>query len=138
MHSHTSTALAAMLATSALASVSGTQLTDTFTRWLDHPAIHYRSTEPTDPVAQLSRRLQDGSVQLKTDGPSGYLRSVLDALDVPVESQIALFVPDSVQARRINPGNPRTLFFNDNVIVGWVRGGFIEIDREARFHSALR
>jgi hypothetical protein len=132
MNSHTRLALAALLATSALARASGTQLTDTFTRWLDHPAINYKSTEPTDPVAQLSRKVRDGGVQLKSDGPSGYLRSVLDALNVPVESQIAVFVPDSVQARRINPGNPRTLFFNDNVIVGWVRGGFIEIAAQDR------
>jgi hypothetical protein len=32
-----------------------------------------------------------------------------------------------VQSRRINPKNPRTLFFNDAVVVGWVRGGFIEL-----------
>jgi hypothetical protein len=132
MNSHAWFALAALLATSALVKTSGTQLADTFTRWLDHPAINYKSTEPTDSVARLSRRLQDGSVRLKSDGPSGYLRSVLDALDVPIESQIAVFVPDSVQARRINPGNPRTLFFSDNVVVGWVRGGFIEIAAQDR------
>jgi hypothetical protein len=51
----------------------------------------------------------------------------LRALRVPVESQIAVFAKDSVQARRIERGNPRTLFFNDSVVVGWVRGGFIEL-----------
>src|SRR2546421_11971458 len=38
-----------------------------------------------------------------------------------------IFNPDSVQMRRINPTNPRSLFFNDRVAVGWVRGGFIEL-----------
>jgi hypothetical protein len=32
-----------------------------------------------------------------------------------------------VQAGRITAQNPRSLFFNDTVAVGWVRGGFIEI-----------
>jgi hypothetical protein len=45
---------------------------------------------------------------------------------VPVESQLAVFSKTSVQARIISPLNPRTLFFNDRVVVGWPRGGFIE------------
>jgi hypothetical protein len=27
----------------------------------------------------------------------------------------------------VNAGNPRALYFNDSVVVGWVRGGFIEL-----------
>lgn len=113
--------------TAALAGASMGQLSDTFTNWIDHSTIAYRSTRPTDSVAQLNRKIQDGSVQLKFDGPSGYLRSVLEALDVPVESQVAVFLKDSLQQARISVNNPRTLFFNDSVSVGWVRGGFIEV-----------
>ncbi len=40
---------------------------------------------------------------------------------------MVVFSKTSVQAVRINPGNPRSLFFNDSVAVGWVRGGFIEL-----------
>ena len=98
-----------------------------FIDWLDHPAIQYATRPVSDPVAELNRKLQDGTAQLRFDGPSGYLRSVLNALDVPVESQIAVFLKDSVQAARISAGNPRTIFFNDSVAVGWVRGGFIEL-----------
>jgi hypothetical protein len=117
---------AALISGSLLSAATG-PLSDTFTNWIDHPAIEYRSRPTTDPVAALDRKMHEGRIQLTYRGPSGYLRSVLDALNVPVESQMAVFVPDSVQARRINPGNPRTLFFNDSVVVGWVRGGFIEL-----------
>jgi hypothetical protein len=103
------------------------QLSDIFRDWVEHPAIEYATRAVSDPVAALNRTLQDGSVQLTFDGPSGYLRSVLKALDVPVESQIAVFLKDSVQARRISLDNPRTIFFNDSVAVGWVRGGFVEL-----------
>jgi hypothetical protein len=100
-------------------------LSGTFTLWLRHPAIAY-ARPSNDPVAALSRAIADGKVTLRRDGTSGYLRSVLDALRVPVASQIVVFNPDSVQMRRITPRNPRSLFFNDRVSVGWVRGGFIE------------
>ncbi len=44
---------------------------------------------------------------------------------MPVESQMLVFSKTSFQSPRINPGNPRSLFFNDSVAVGWVRGGDI-------------
>jgi hypothetical protein len=94
---------------------------------LDHPAIGYRIAARTDPVALLSARLAAGTTTLAFEGPSGYLRSLLKALDVPVESQIAVFSKTSLQGARVSPANPRTIFFNDNVAVAWMRGGFIEI-----------
>jgi hypothetical protein len=74
-----------------------------------------------DPVAALK------SAQLPFDSTSGYLPALLKALHVPVESQIAVFSKTSIQSLRIEPSNPRVLYFNDSVTVGWVRGGFIEI-----------
>ena len=74
-----------------------------------------------DPVAALK------SMPLPFDSTSGYLPALLKALYVPVESQIAVFSKTSIQSLRIEPANPRLLYFNDSVVVGWVRGGFIEI-----------
>ena len=48
-------------------------------------------------------------------------------LHVPRESQIAVFSPTSFQADKINAQNPRAIFFNDTVAVGWVRGGLLEV-----------
>src|SRR5271170_5273399 len=90
---------------------------------LDDPAIQYNTRTLNDPVFQLNLKLQRGEVHLQYEGPQGYLRSVLDALNVPIESQLVVFSKTSFQAERINPSNPRTLFFNDSVAVGWVRGG---------------
>src|SRR5437016_3640892 len=102
-------------------------LSGTFTDWSHHPAIAYSAAASHDVISELSEQIRDGKVSLKREGTSGYLRSVLDALHVPLESQIMIFNPDSVQGRRISATNPRSLFFNDRVAVGWVRGGFIEI-----------
>src|SRR5205085_5520908 len=71
-------------------------LTSTFTNWERHPAIAY-DAPPHDPVAELAQAMNDGTVSLRSDGTSGYLRSVLDALHVPLASQIVVFNPDSVQ-----------------------------------------
>lgn len=89
----------------------------------NHPAINYANTPVIDAVAQLNARLQRGEVTLESNGPSGYLASVLKALDVPVESQVLVFSKTSFQAPRINPTNPRAIYFNDMVSVGWVRTG---------------
>jgi hypothetical protein len=93
----------------------------------DDPAIAYATEPTTDPVADLNHEIETGKVRLRFDGEQGYLRSALDALGVPIESQMVVFSKTSVQAQRINPQNPRTLFFNDSVVVGWVRGGFVEV-----------
>ena len=93
----------------------------------DDPAIEYSSRPTTDAVAILNREIKGGRVRLRFDSKQGYLPSVLEALHVPIESQMAVFSKTSVQRERINPHNPRTLFFNDFAAIGWVRGGFIEV-----------
>lgn len=106
------------------------ELNDKLSPALDHPAIeyfNYLAHPPKDAVAGLRHKLQEGKIQLKFDGEKGYLPAVLQALNVPIESQMAVFSKTSLQSPRIERGNPRTIFFNDAVSVAWVRGGFIEL-----------
>jgi len=93
----------------------------------DHPAIKYSTTPTNDAVAVLNRRIESGAVQLAFDSVKGYLPSVLQALQVPKESQIAVFSATSFQADKINAQNPRAIYYNDSVAVGWVRGGLLEV-----------
>jgi hypothetical protein len=112
-------------------------LSERSVNWTKHPAIQYGATPAADPVAKLIQDMDAGRVQLRRDGPSGYLQSLLDALHIPVDSQIMVFAKDSVQASRISSANPRALFFNDAVVVGWVRGGFIELASEDPQQGAI-
>ena len=89
----------------------------------NHPAIAYATAPVSDPVALLNERLRRGEVTLEKNEHSGYLPSVLSALGVSIDSQVLVFSKTSFQAPRINPTNPRAIFFNDSVAVGWVRGG---------------
>jgi len=89
----------------------------------NHPAIAYQTTRPADSVARLDERLARGAATLTFDATTGYLHSVLAELQVPLESQMLVYSKTSFQAPRIGPSNPRALYFNDTVSVGWVRGG---------------
>lgn len=102
-----------------------------FTGGLQHPAVQYYSRPVTDPVHQLNQKIQDGTVQLKFDGPQGYLRSILQALNIPVESQLVVFSKTSLLARLISPPHPRSVFFNDSVTLTWIPGEpFVELAAE--------
>lgn len=115
-------ALAVAFATSfALVAVAG-QLGNTFDDLVREPAIGYFTTPPSDPVARLKQRVDAGELQLTFDPAQGYLRPVLEALKLSIDSQILIYSKTSVQSVRINPRNPRALYFDDAVAVGYIRG----------------
>ncbi len=87
-----------------------------------HPAIDYRASALADPVTELQRSLAAGAASLAFDGRLGFLRSLLETLSVPVESQILLFSKTGIQHPFTSPENPRALYFNDRVIVGYIPG----------------
>jgi hypothetical protein len=89
---------------------------------LNHSAIQYSTSELHDPVAELNRKLASGATPLKFDPTFGYLPSVVEALKIPVESQIMVFSKTSLQSILISPSNPRAILFNDSVSVAFVRG----------------
>ena len=98
------------------------QRMDVFVESRDHPAIAYTTRPSHDLVAELDEKLQRGTAQLTFDRQTGYLRATLEALHVPVASQSLVLSQTSAQAEKINPKNPRALYFNDTVAVAWVRG----------------
>ena len=85
--------------------------------------INYRSNDLRDPVAKLKKRLEAGEVSLRYEPKNGYLRSLLELLDIPVNSQTLVFSKTSFQYKKISPDAPRALFFNDDVYVGQVHDG---------------
>lgn len=94
----------------------------------ESPAIGYDNAGKNDAVARLQQRLERGEVKLEYSETDGYLSSVLKLLNVPVSSQGLVFSKTSFQLFRISPKNPRAIYFNDDVYVGFVRGGdFVEL-----------
>ncbi|HEY7286479.1 MAG TPA: hypothetical protein VH497_13600 [Vicinamibacterales bacterium] len=98
------------------------QSRDGFTGSFKDPAIEYETRPLADAVARLDRQLAGGSATLTFDPARGYLTAVLQALSIPLESQVAVYSQGSLQAPLISAHNPRAIYFNDHVAVGWVRG----------------
>jgi hypothetical protein len=102
---------------------AATQRDDAFGESRDHPAIAYTETPSSDAVTRLNARLASGETRLRFDPANGYLESVLEALGVPVTSQVLVHSQTSFQAALIRFDQPRAVFFTDEVAVGWVPGG---------------
>jgi hypothetical protein len=115
-------AAAAVFFAAAASSVAVQQGRDAFIGSINDPAIDYLHAPLTDPVSRLASAIEDGKTSLTFDAATGYLASVLQQLDVPVESQVLVTSQTSLQAPMISRSNPRALYFNDSVAVGWVRG----------------
>ena len=91
------------------------------------PPHNYWGREPQDVFTALLKKIADGEVKLDTSSEQAFARSVLAALDVPVSSQLLLYSATSLQSERINARNPRALYFNEDVYVGVVPGGLVEV-----------
>ncbi len=85
--------------------------------------INYRSENLTDPVALLQKRIDSGDLKLDYEPKHGYLKSVLEKLAIPVNSQTLVFSKTSFQYKKISPEEPRALYFNDDVYIGQVHDG---------------
>ena len=105
-----------------LAVAARAQRADSFSASMDHPAIRYTTAPVETAITRLNRAVADGSRALTFDPRAGYLPSLLAALDIPPSSQQLVFSESSAQAAFITPTNPRAVYFNEQVAVGWVRG----------------
>ena len=123
--------LACLLAAASVVTPAGVQFADLSPDLVREPAIAYFTTPSSDRVARLNADLQSGSVRLAFDPVQGYLPSILQALRIPAASQLLVFTKSSVQASRISPRNPRAMFFDDTVTLGFIPGAeFLEFAAE--------
>lgn len=106
--------------------------------------IHYGQVETHDRVARLQHAIERGDVALQYDDNHGYLKSLLLALDIPVQSQNLVFSKTSFQLRRISPARPRAVYANDDTYVGFVQGGdvlelaSVDPDQGTMFYTLLQ
>ena len=89
---------------------------------IEEPPIEYSKTVDDNRVTELLTAVKSGETSLKYDRNSGYLKSLLAALNIPVSSQVLVFSKTSMQIKFISPRSPRAIYFNDDTYVGWVQG----------------
>ena len=93
----------------------------------ERPPIRYSEAPSRDAASRILAEIEAGRVILPTDSPRNMLREVLRILQVPEWSQVLVFSKTSEQFGLIHPANPRAVYFSDDVYVGYVPGGLIEI-----------
>lgn len=119
------TVLLALVATSIHAqtdSVPGELADFTVDVDIEQPPFRYSKTDDDNPVSRWIDRLDSGEASLESSSKIGYLRAILEALDVSPATQTLVFSRTSLQVNHISRRNPRALYFNDDVYVGWIRG----------------
>ena len=91
--------------------------------------IHqYYSAIPDDSFARLYKTLTDKKreqIQFKNEREA--LAALLHDLNISKHSQVLVFSNTSLQLSKISAKSPRAVYFNDDLYVGYVPGGFIEI-----------
>ncbi|MCA9192610.1 MAG: hypothetical protein KDB03_12635 [Planctomycetales bacterium] len=85
--------------------------------------INYGQVQTHDPIAKFIQRLNKGEAQLEYSPKFGWLPSILENMEVPIESQVMVFSKTSLQLHRIGPRTPRAIYFNDEVYIGFCQGG---------------
>lgn len=88
----------------------------------EHPAIGYAIRPTRDRVAALARALADQRTSLTFTEGSGYLPAVLSALGIPLDSQLLVFSKTGIQRELTSPQNPRAIYFDESVVVGFIPG----------------
>lgn len=94
---------------------------------LDAPPHLYHQRALKDPFTALKDDLEAGKLGLDESSEKAFLASLLAKLEVPVSSQMLVFSTTSLQLRLIRQDNPRALYFNDSVHIGFIPGGKIEV-----------
>jgi len=87
----------------------------------------YWRTPPQDAATRLHQRLEAGEVRLPGGDPLTFLKAYLRELGVPEASQTLVFSKTALQRQIVHAGNPRALYFNEDVSVGYIPGGRIEV-----------
>ena len=94
---------------------------------LDLPPHNYKQRPLQDRFTQIKGDLESGRLNLDRSSEKAALFSLLKALDIPATSQMLVFSTTSLQLSLITPSNPRALFFNEDIYLGYIPGGRLEI-----------
>jgi hypothetical protein len=88
----------------------------------EYPVIDYSGAARDNPVWRLQQKIKTGATKLNWEPKGGYLRSVLQELDINIDSQVLVFSKTSLQTDWISASTPRAIYFGDAAYVAWVQG----------------
>ncbi|MBL8900724.1 MAG: hypothetical protein JNM84_24040 [Planctomycetes bacterium] len=93
-----------------------------------HERAAHAGDDEIDPVRRLAGELARGERELAWEPRFGRLLALLEALEIPLDSQVLVFSKTSLQRDYISPRSPRAIYFSDEAYVGWIPGApWIEV-----------
>ncbi|MDF1824652.1 MAG: hypothetical protein P1U68_08415 [Verrucomicrobiales bacterium] len=91
------------------------------------PEHGYWERPLNDPFSRIIADLEEGKLKLNYSSEKQFLTSLLKALNISESSQMLVYSTTSLQLSLISPETPRALYFNEDIYLGYVQGGRIEI-----------
>ena len=91
--------------------------------WFERPPVEYTVSTPNNRLSKLEAEIGSQAIALRHEAKFGYLRDLLEELEIAEDSQMLVFSKTSLQRERISPRTPRALYFNDDSYVGYCQGG---------------
>ena len=88
---------------------------------------NYWKAKLKDPMSLLLENVDDGRLKLVESNDYHLLENLLNELDIDKESQVLVFSKTSLQRAAVSSKNPRAIYFNDEIYLGWMPKGRIEI-----------
>jgi hypothetical protein len=116
----------ALLLLSGLAAQATEALAPPTYRDFDVAPHHYRARALKDRFSSMVQTLESDP-RLDRSGEKAFLISFLKIFGIPSSSQMLVFSTTSLQLRFISPANPRAIYFTDDLYVGYIPGGRLEV-----------
>ncbi len=88
----------------------------------EEDTINYNNAARNRRGGTVAKAARCRRVTFKHEDAYGYLLALLDELKVPKSSQMLVFSKTSLQREHISPSTPRSIFFSDDVYVGFIPG----------------
>jgi hypothetical protein len=95
-------------------------------RDFEAPPHNYKTRQPRDRFTLRMEGLQSDP-RLDRSSEKAFLMSFLNILEIPASSQLLVYSTTSLQLRFISPSNPRAIYFSEDIYVGYIPGGRLEI-----------
>ncbi|HSG69246.1 MAG TPA: hypothetical protein VLA12_02465 [Planctomycetaceae bacterium] len=86
------------------------------------PPVDYESVQTSDAFAKWREQIETDQGKLTADESGSYLGTLLKTFNISPHSQLLVFSKTSLNVPLISPENPRAIYFNDELYVGWVPG----------------
>lgn len=93
----------------------------------EEPPHHYLSHDLKDPVSSFLAKLNRGEIAVNEANGKPLLTRLLKEFEIPKSSQVLVFTKTSLQRDQVSAQNPRALYFNEDVYLGWMPGARIEV-----------